>query len=45
MSILKKRIFFIFASLFMAMTLAACTGDTVRVVIVNGENQMFVGDE
>lgn len=29
----------------MAMTLAACTGDTVRVVIVNGENQMFVGDE
>ena len=29
----------------MAMTLAACTGDTDCVGIVNGENQMFVGDE
>ena len=45
MSIFKKRILFIFAFLFMAMTLVACTGDSVRVVVVYGEEQMFVGEE
>jgi uncharacterized repeat protein (TIGR02543 family) len=44
-SIFKKRILFIFAFLFMAMTLVACTGDSVRVVVVYGEEQMFVGEE
>ena len=44
MSILRKDIIY-FAFLFMAMTLVACTGDSVRVVVVYGEEQMFVGEE